>query len=963
MHTVFVTRRAPGALATVLAAIAALLSSATPARATQPGDAARFDTWTGYGAGRYVVAAAAGDFDGDGAPDVAWARNDFWNNGVAVQLNHGEGTMQESVTYPAVASSHDVAAGHLDGDADLDLVVVGEGPSMTNQTVDLYLNDGTGTFTHETTPGGKGPHEVAVADLDGDGVDDVALANVAWGDENGSVGVLLANGDGTFGAETRYETGPQPRSVTAGDLDADGDADLVAARYDSDTQKTQVLPLLNDGTGAMTAAPAVELTIAVSGGGSPRVAAGDLDGDGDADLALASGGTNLHYVLINDGTTFAATTYEAGYGSTDVMLFDVDADGDLDLGSATMGDSSTGNVSLLRNAGDGTFAPYETILSGHQPTGLAAADFDGDGHVDVAAANRGSSTGAIHPQRPDGTFAGPTTYGTSWSAFELATADFDLDGDVDVATSVADRFGSDDAIQLQLNDGTGALVQGAAITSGGDGPRSVWAADVGGDAAPDLLWLVDTPDKWDDFFYAINDGDGTFAAPVEHAIESCGAENLTTADADDDGDLDVLVANDDGWCEARGGVSISPNNGDGTFGDDTLLPMTQTLNMAMGADVNADGRTDVVGVAPDMCCDVGQVYVALGTASGFAAPVDYTTGKHHVDMEMDDLEGDGDLDVVTSNWDDTASVLLNDGAGAFASIETYQGEDIAGLLNQVSIDVGDVNGDGNADIVAANLSGNDAGVHYGHGDGTFDAQQVRYGMSTSMRDVALADLDGDGALDVVGATGAASGGGRIARVARAERAAAIAPAAGVSVLINGSVDRDPNACTIDGTAAGETITGTAGRDVICAGRGDDVITGLTGNDVVRAGAGRDVIMPGAGSDRVDGGDGVDTVSYDDSPVGMTIDMAAGSATGGGVDTLVLVERAVGSRFVDDLSGSGARDVLAGLGGADLVRGLGGDDSLAGGGGRDELDGGRGTDRLDGGAGRDTCRRGETLVSC
>lgn len=957
MHTVSVTRRPFGALATALAAIAALLSSAAPARATQPGDAARFDTWTGYGAGRYVVAAAAGDFDGDGAPDVAWARNDFWNNGVAVQLNHGEGTMQESVTYPAVESSHDVAAGHLDGDADLDLVVVGEGLSMTNDTLDLYFNEGAGSFWHATRPGGLAPVAVAVADLDGDGVDDIALANHEWGGA-GSVGVLLSKGDGTFRAETRYDTGPRPTSVAAGDLDADGDEDLVAARYDSDSQLTRVLPFLNDGAGRFAASPVVELDVAVNGGGSPRVAAADLDLDGDADVALASGGTNQHYVLLNDGMAFTATAYSAGYGSTDVLAFDVDADGDTDLASATMGDSSTGNVSLLRNAGDGTFAPYETILSGHQPTGLATADFDGDGLVDVAAANRGSSTGAIHPQRPDGTFAGPATYGLSMAPFELATADFDVDGDVDVAASLADRFGSGDTIQIQLNDGTGTLSQGATIAPGGDAPKSVWAADLDGNGAPDLLWLLDTPDKWDDFAYALNQGDGTFAAPVEHAIESCGADELTTSDVDDDGDLDVLVANNGGTCAARGGVSISPNDGTGAFGDDTVLPMTQTLNMAMGADVNGDGRTDVVGVAPDMCCDVGNVYVATATSAGLAAPVEYTTGKTHVDMEIEDLEGDGDVDVVTSNFDDTSTVLLNDGAGALSSIETYEGESISNLLNQVSIDVGDLNGDGDADIVAANLSGNDAGVHYGHGDGTFDAQQVRYGMSTSMRDVALADLDGDGTLDVVGATGSAGAGARTARAA----AAAPAPAAGVTVLLNGG-GGPPNACTIAGTPAGEKITGTAGRDVICAGRGDDVVVGLDGNDVVRAGGGRDVIRPGAGADRVEGGDGRDTVSYEDSAVAMRIDMMAGTATGGGVDTLLLVEHVAGSRFGDELVGALGRDRLSGLGGLDLLRGRAGDDALSGGRGHDDLDGGRGTDRLDGGPGLDSCSAGERYVSC
>jgi FG-GAP-like repeat len=115
-----------------------------------PGFAHWFDTWTGYESGRFLRAVASADFNADGYVDVAWARNDFFNNAMNVQLNLGRGTMGQSTAYPSRSQSNDIAVGNLDGDTDADLVVVSQGDDLANTVIDLYINNG-GSFVRRTT--------------------------------------------------------------------------------------------------------------------------------------------------------------------------------------------------------------------------------------------------------------------------------------------------------------------------------------------------------------------------------------------------------------------------------------------------------------------------------------------------------------------------------------------------------------------------------------------------------------------------------------------------------------------------------------------------------------------------------------------------------------------------------------------------------------------------------------------
>jgi CSLREA domain-containing protein len=171
---------------------------------------------------------------------------------------------------------------------------------------------------------------------------------------------------------------------------------------------------------------------------------------------------------------------------------------------------------------------------------------------------------------------------------------------------------------------------------------------------------------------------------------------------------------------------------------------------------------------------------------------------------------------------------------------------------------------------------------------------------------------------------------------------------------------------IMGTSAGQTLSGTADSEVILGLGGNDVISGGAGNDEVCAGTGNDSVNGGPGDDLLSGEAGTDTASFAGGAK-VNVDLASGTATGQGSDTLASFESLTGTSFADTLLGNGLRNVIAALAGADrvvaragndLVKGGGGPDRVLGGGGRDRLLGGGGRDLLNGGSGRsDLCNGG------
>jgi len=331
-----------------------------------------------------AMSVAVGDLNLDGIPDLVVANQSPGT--VSVLLGNGDGTFRAAVTYDSGAGIggivESVAIADVNGDGKPDLVV---GNHANSDTVGVLLGNGDGTFQPAVTSPGLGFWFVAVADVNGDGKPDLIA------ECGGGVGVALGNGDGTFQDPACYGTGATaPFGVAVADVNGDGHPDLVVANWWIGWPNTEgsVGVLLGNGDG--TFQPAV---IYDSGGTvAYSVAVADLNGDGKPDLVVANSGSGTVGVLLGngDGTFQSATTYGSGGGyPRTVAIADVDGDGKLDLLVANMG--ADGTVGVLRGNGDGTFQPVVTYDSGGGGAclsqGLAIADMNGDGKVDLAVAN------------------------------------------------------------------------------------------------------------------------------------------------------------------------------------------------------------------------------------------------------------------------------------------------------------------------------------------------------------------------------------------------------------------------------------------------------------------------------------------------------------------------------------------------------------------------------------------------
>ena len=729
------------------------LATTAPTATAGPGDAKRFFTWAGYEVGTNPAAVATADFDGDGRVDVAYAHHAFLNNTIAVQLGAGGGTMGKIRSYVAQDESSDIAAADLNGDGHPDIVSTAEGISDNGTIIDVYVNDGHGAFTHSTVNGGHSPSRFAIADLTGDGIPDLALANNGINDQGTTVSVLKGKGNGTFGAETSYQVGLGVFGIAAADLNGDGLVDLAAARASNAEDAYHVVVLGNTGSTFN-----VKADVTIAGGqerfpAEPPVIAAFIDGDAKVDLVAGAALFDQVTVLRNKGNwSFAPSNWPASFGAVNLIGIDGNGDGQTDIVEASPfgGTQSTGELNYLRNQGDGTFAPPVIVNQGYLPNDVGGADITGDGRDDLVVANEGSGTGSVDPQRKAGGFASAPLYQAQQGLLpkDAASADFDGDGRIDMAMSNIDITSQGfDRVDIMHNAGKGRMVLADELLTGTDSnAKSVIAADLNGDGHPDLAW---TPEVFGGNYpvaVAINRGDGTFRANKLYFPQTCGTGHVSAIDVNGDSKLDLVVANDRGgpsdFCTmVSRQIRIMINHGDGTFEPDYAVEVGTLSSMVAGADLNHDGIMDLV--------DTDAItHVLIGTGGGqFEPAVAYDSRGN--ELSIADFNRDGAPDVATADGSfQHVWIMTNKGNGTFTE-KSMPGEQIFGYLTGNAIDVADMDGDGRLDLAVSDFQGQDVGVFYGKGNGSF-GPEIRYGVLYAFDDVNIADYDGDGRPDIGG---------------------------------------------------------------------------------------------------------------------------------------------------------------------------------------------------------------------
>ena len=705
--------------------------------------------------------------------------------GFRTKSGTGPATFYQTSTPVVGLDARTVATGDFDGDGDLDLAVGCDDMGMSPR-VDILLNDGTGTFTTGSqilsgALGGLNPWTVTAGDFNNDGSPDLAVTGTGG---SSAVYILLnnANGTGTFAVSSNYVTGiGQCWHLTSADIDGDGDLDLLVAN----TTGTTVNILLNNGNGTFT--PGTNPTV----GSNPRcVAAADLDNDGDIDLAVGNNLGGTVSILLNNGDgTFSAAPNITTAGANPVFVAagDLDGDGKSDL-AVTNSDLNT--VQIFKNIGAGNFmslASYPTFGAFPSPVFVLMADFDGNGTLDLAAVNYGSTDISILLNNGSASFTNAVKYPALSAPNYLAAGDFDGDGDLDLAVTnsgasnlvsilknavqpilttlspARNTFSAPNtsAVSLTYNQNmapASANVPALNIWGGFSGYKtggtrsvagSTVTANVGGFRAGEQVWVTHQSAKSTSFVPAkpvvygftakAGLGPGTFVQ-TSQPITSGTPYSAVLGDVDNDGDLDIVAG-------SPSGVEVLLNDGKANYSPAIGSPFAGGPGPVVLGDVDNDGYLDIV-----VTNSAGAtVRVLKNNGSGsFTPQVPIGTGGPYAVPTLGDIDGDGDLDLVTANnSNNTFSWYINDGTGTFTLFNTIG----TGGTVPNGLAIGDVDSDGDVDVVVANTGAGsnnlalmlNTGIS---GAGLFTLQNIPTPEVTQPCIVALGDINNDGSLDI-----------------------------------------------------------------------------------------------------------------------------------------------------------------------------------------------------------------------
>jgi hypothetical protein len=797
---------------------------------------------------------ALGDIDGDGDLDVVTAN--ITANSVSVRLNRGLNSGVFAVPAvnpePTVGTNPEVVRlADIDGDGDLDLLALNGNFGLPG-SVSVRLNSGlnTGNFVApaigQEVPVSRSPRGLTLGDIDGDGDLDLLVPN----DSNGSINVLLNDGvnSGHYAASA---TAPDiqrltpPGFVALGDLDNDGDLDLVATGVATNTLSLR----LNTGNGTFTTPANGTLTL---DNAASQVALGDVDNDGDLDIATNTGSGNV--LLNNNNATFSpsqAGTYASTQASS-LTLADMDADGDLDIVAANYGDQTV-SVRFNKQVNSGSFTGLDSnndfSIAGRVEA-IAVGDVDGDNDLDVVAVNGygantisvrlnqlgaapivpptltafspasgpvgtvvtltgigftgttavsfngvaapnytvvsatsltvtvplGATTGRIAVTAPTGTVSSSANFVVMGAAFRITglvpgrnQRNAPVGGEITVAFSQAlnNDAASRGALRVFSNQRGGRLTGSASVSgtalslvpTNNFRPGETVAATLttavhsstNSLAVPQVYQFTTATGGTGRGFFRPGTSVGTRRVP----------SSLATGDVDGDGDLDVVVATTLSNIDANSMVSVRLNGGDasgsntGVFSGSQEVPVSANPGEVLLADMDSDGDLDLLTACEGISYGMLNVRLNGGDASGSNTGVFsggsntvITSGPLH--LTIGDIDGDGDLDVVTSDrYSYYMSVFRNDGSGSLTrTARPSTGRAPTGIV------LGDIDNDGDLDLLVANSGDGSVDVRLNGGDATgsntgeFATPQTLF-LGYAPSSLALGDIDGDGDLDLI----------------------------------------------------------------------------------------------------------------------------------------------------------------------------------------------------------------------
>jgi hypothetical protein len=600
--------------------------------------------------------------------------------------------------------AHTVRSADLDGNGALDVIAV----SRESGEV-LWLQNPGGpspAFARHVVGYVQGAYTAYPGDLDRDG--DIDIVVVGAGELNpaaveqsfGATGSLvwLENNlrDGGWFTPHLVANGlPYSVAVHVVDLDRDGDLDLLLAARDGNS----ITWYENMGTRPPTFAPHL---VSANALGAVSVHAGDINGDGAVDIVSASENDNKISVYLNDGlrppTFYEVVAYQpmlpppgVNYAKA-VHVADIDGDGDLDI--AYVGEDNK-EVGWLENMGGSVpvFTPHVLSNDADHAKDIYAADLDGDGDIDLLVASSDDNKVAWFENngaRPP-TFTVRLITTSALGARAVHAADLDGDGDLDVLS--ASR--TDGRVTWYPNPAIrrtaiyNALTQNVIYVR--QGARGVHAADVDGDGHIDLLSIAENEVAWHQNNGAIPPGFTTHVIGVNLS----GGRWVAAGDLDGDGDIDVVTAskrdNQIAWYENLGG---NPP----TFASHIVTQQAMGARAVLIADLDGDGDLDLYS-ASDTDNAVSWYENLGGRPPTFQRHIVSRSARYARSVYAADLDGDGDLDLMSASQDDNKVAWYENLGGSPPQWREYMIDGGASGVQHIHAD--DFDGDGDLDIVVA----------------------------------------------------------------------------------------------------------------------------------------------------------------------------------------------------------------------------------------------------------------------